>query len=168
MLFGNVRSRRGVGCVRLESGGALGAPFLPGADANQPVLQPGGGEGGGNPFVPTITSPGTKNPGGGTTNTKSPLRVILPGMWLNPNSPPIISTPPMPPPLTAQPPLQPGTSPTEPYVPPPIDTSPPPPPGSSATDVTPTVEVLPAKKPWWPWALAAAAAAVGAAVFATR
>lgn len=166
MLFGNVRSRRGVGCVRLESGGALGAPYLPGADADQPVLQPGG-EGGGNPFVPTITSPGTKNPGGGTTNTKSPLRVILPGMWLNPNSPPIISTPPLPPPLTAQPPLQPGTGPAEPYVPPPID-MPPPPPGSSATDPTATVEVLPTKKPWWPWALAAAAAAAGAAVFATR
>lgn len=161
-----------MGCVRLESGGALGAPFMPGADPDQPVLQPGGvpeGGGAGGFTLPTITQPGGKFPGGGgSTVTKPPLRMLMPSTWFSPNSPPIISTPPLPPPLTAQPPLQPGTSPTEPYVPPPIDTSPPPVPGSSATEPTATVEVLPAKKPWWPWALAAAAVGVGAAVFATR
>jgi len=167
MLFGNVRSRRGVGCVRLENGGALGAPFLPGADPDQPMLQPGSGEGGGY-APPTITQPGGKFPGGGSRNTKPPFRFLMPSLWMNPSSPPIISTPPLPPPLTAQPPPQPDTSPIPPYVPPPIDTGPPPPPGSSATDPSVTVEVMPVKKPWWPWALAAALAAGTAAAFVTR
>lgn len=151
----------------------LGAPYLPGADADQPVLSPGSGEGGsGYDYLPpVITPPGGRQPGGGgSTGTKPPYRFLMPNLWMNPNSPPIISTPDMPPPLTTQPPLQPGTSPTPPYVPPPIETQPtgPPVPGSSATDPTMTVEVLPVAKRWWPWALAAAAAAAGAAVLATR
>lgn len=154
--------------MRLESGGALGAPFMPGADPDQPVLQPGTTpESGYQP--PVITPPGGTRPGGGgAVITKPPLRFIFPTGWMNPSSPPIISTPPLPPPLTAQPPLQPGTGPVPPYVPPPIDTAPPPAPGSSATSPVPTVEVPPVKKPWWPWALAAVVVGAGAAVLSTR